>query len=88
MLRSEARRALNVAPGASPAVVKDAYRRCLKQCHPDVGGSRTEFDRTVAAYQVLMTEPTARFVKSPSRWQTIIGRFRHPAIRPPARRVQ
>ena len=87
MLRSDARRVLDVGPGASPAMVRVAYRRALKQCHPDVGGDRSEFDRTVAAYELLISEPAARFVKTPSRWQTILGRLHHRPTRR-VRRVQ
>jgi len=87
MLRSEARRMLGVPPGTSPSDVKKAYRRALKRRHPDVGGDPDEFNRTVAAYNLLISEPAVRFVKSPSRWETAFGRLRRLTTRTSTRRV-
>ncbi len=39
MTREEAFRFLGLEPGASPAEIKDAHRRMMKNFHPDHGGS-------------------------------------------------
>ena len=50
-------RVLGVPPGASPAVVLDAYRRLSKLHHPDQGGSSERFVEIQRAYETLRTRP-------------------------------
>ena len=51
---------LGVAPTASDDDLKRAYRRRLRQAHPDTGGSSAEFDRVQQAWQRIGT-PSARY---------------------------
>lgn len=50
---------LGVAPTASDDDLKRAYRRRLREAHPDTGGSSVEFDRVQQAWQRIGTS-TAR----------------------------
>lgn len=50
---------LGVAPTASDDELKRAYRRRLREAHPDTGGSSAEFDRVQQAWQRVGT-PSAR----------------------------
>ena len=50
---------LGVAPGASPIVIKAAYRRLAKQHHPDAGGDRALFEEIQRAYDIL-SDPEKR----------------------------
>lgn len=55
--RREASRTLGVDPDASPTAVKRAYRRRVKEAHPDTDtGSREEFKRVNRAYERLRGE--------------------------------
>jgi curved DNA-binding protein CbpA len=47
---------LGLKPGASQELIKKAYRRLVKQYHPDIGGSADEFRKINDAYQQLMTK--------------------------------
>ncbi|MBI3992634.1 MAG: DnaJ domain-containing protein [Candidatus Lambdaproteobacteria bacterium] len=47
---------LGLAPGASLLDVKNAYRRKVKETHPDQGGTVQGFLRLQEAYEVLLTE--------------------------------
>ena len=47
---------LGLAPGATVADVKAAYRERVKQYHPDQGGSVESFLRVQEAYEYLLTE--------------------------------
>jgi hypothetical protein len=47
---------LGLAPGASLADVKAAYRERVKQSHPDQGGTVQDFLRVQEAYEYLLTE--------------------------------
>jgi len=47
---------LGVAPDASNAVVKGAYRELLKERHPDHGGSQSEFQKLRAAKDAMLGE--------------------------------
>src|SRR6476620_7719786 len=46
---------LGVAPTASDDDLKRAYRRRLREAHPDTGGSSAEFDRVQQAWQRVGT---------------------------------
>lgn len=50
---------LGVAPTAADGELKRAYRRRLREAHPDTGGSSVEFDRVQLAWQRVGT-PAAR----------------------------
>ncbi len=52
-------RTLGVAPTATAAEIRAAYRARSKRVHPDMGGDAEEFDRLQRAYRVL-AEPTDR----------------------------
>ena len=52
--RSEALQVLGLEPGATQQMIREAYRRLVKQHHPDVGGSKAAFRRVHAAYQLLV----------------------------------
>lgn len=51
--REEAFSVLGLRPGCSQEAIKQAFRRLVKQHHPDVGGSAEAFQRVKDAYQVL-----------------------------------
>ena len=44
--------ALGLAPSATAAHIKAAYRRLARDCHPDKGGSDAAFARLQKAYEV------------------------------------
>ncbi len=52
--RSEALKVLGLKPGATQQMIRKAYRRLVKQHHPDVGGSKAAFRRVHEAYQLLL----------------------------------
>jgi hypothetical protein len=50
----EAYRVLGLDPGANQRAIRDAYRRKVKDVHPDAdGGDEEEFKRVAAAYETL-----------------------------------
>ncbi|MFT4889130.1 MAG: curved DNA-binding protein CbpA, partial [Halobacteriales archaeon] len=50
----EAYRILDLDPGANEAAIRDAYRRKVKDVHPDAdGGDEDEFKRVAEAYETL-----------------------------------
>ena len=49
----DAYQALQLEPGCSWSEIKKAYRRLASDCHPDRGGSHTEFIMIREAYEVL-----------------------------------
>ena len=52
--RSEALKVLGLESGATQQMIRKAYRRLVKQHHPDVGGSKAAFRRVHEAYQLLV----------------------------------
>jgi len=55
---TEAYEALDLDPGADEAAVRRAYRKKVKQVHPDAdGGNRERFKRVNEAYERLADEP-------------------------------
>ena len=52
--RSEALKVLGLESGATQQMIRKAYRRLVKQHHPDVGGSKAAFRRVHEAYQLLL----------------------------------
>lgn len=52
-------RIVGVEPDATAAEVQSAFRRRSRELHPDAGGSAEEFQRLVAAYELLQ-DPAAR----------------------------
>ncbi len=54
--RSFALHVLGLEMGASQASIKNAYRRLVKQHHPDVGGTDDAFQQLNQAYQLLINE--------------------------------
>ena len=52
--RSDALKVLGLEPGATQQMIRKAYRRLVKQHHPDVGGSKADFRRVHEAYQLLL----------------------------------
>ena len=52
---SDALAVLGLQDGASQEAIKQAFRRLVKQHHPDMGGSAEAFRRISEAYQSLMT---------------------------------
>jgi curved DNA-binding protein CbpA len=47
---------LGVDPDADEATIKAAYKRRVKEAHPDHGGSAEEFQRVRTAYETLKSE--------------------------------
>lgn len=53
MAPSDALRTLGLKPGCSAQEVTKAFRRLARTRHPDKGGSKEEFQRLRAAYELL-----------------------------------
>ncbi len=51
---------LDVAPDASPKLIRQAFMRQAKQQHPDAGGSLESMQRLNFAYATLKNESTRR----------------------------
>lgn len=47
---------LGVSPNATTAEIKSAYRRKVREAHPDHGGSAHEFQEITAAYKLCLLE--------------------------------
>jgi len=52
--RAAAYRRLDLEPGVDEAAVRAAYRRKVKDAHPDRGGDEAEFKRVTEAYERLI----------------------------------
>jgi len=51
---AEAYRRLGLDPGADEAAIRAAYRRKVKEVHPDRGGDEEAFKRVTMAYETLV----------------------------------
>jgi curved DNA-binding protein CbpA len=58
LTRQEASRLLGVPTTASDQVIKQAYRRLVREHHPDRGGDPGAFDRLQRAYERLVAADT------------------------------
>jgi hypothetical protein len=68
MSRDRARRLLEVSGSAEPEQVKRAYRRLVRDHHPDTGGDPRIFVALRAAYELLLDEPAPELARGrPSR---------------------
>lgn len=74
-------RVLEVSPGASAAEIKAAYRRLVKQHHPDAGGDEGRIVALNAAWEVLGDEEARR--RYDSSQAAGAGRARAAAAPPP-----
>ena len=59
MSRAEALAVLGLKPGSSASDVREAYRRLMKDYHPDKGGSDYLAAKINAAKDLLLQEPGA-----------------------------
>jgi curved DNA-binding protein CbpA len=59
-VRKDPYRVLGLPPGASPALVVDAYRRLIKQHHPDRNGNSPESTQRTQEIQLAFEELRAR----------------------------
>ena len=63
--RTDALSILGLRPGATPEQIKSAYRRMVRECHPDIVGEqgRSQVLQVSAAYRMLIepesSSPTA-----------------------------
>lgn len=89
MRYAEACRELNVLPNSSPAEIKSAYRKLVREHHPDLNGgdpgAASRFQRIQQAYDLLMSEkpqPIPRAARGPvvTNWPG-----RREALRTPVR---
>ncbi|WP_224392935.1 J domain-containing protein [Pseudonocardia sp. ICBG1293] len=54
--REAAAQRLKVSPAASPQDLHSAYRKAARAHHPDIGGSKEEFQNICDAYTYLLAE--------------------------------
>ncbi len=52
--RQQALAVLGLPANATPAQIKQRYRKLAKQYHPDLGGDPRKMQRLTAAYELLM----------------------------------
>ena len=62
-----AREVLGVSSAATPAEVREAFRKAAKRAHPDTGGDEGAFRQVLDAYQRLQDPLDSRFVQPPVR---------------------
>lgn len=62
-----AREVLGVSSAATPAEVREAFRKAAKRAHPDTGGDEGAFRQVLDAYQRLQDPLDPRFVQPPVR---------------------
>jgi len=60
------RRILGVAPCADVTEIRQAYRRLVKQYHPDVGGDPQRFKEINAAYMRLVSNQESPMLATPT----------------------
>lgn len=65
---------LGISPQAAADEIKSAYRRCVRQTHPDHSGTREKFQAVRAAY-TLLSDPDkrARYDAERRAWMAHIG---------------
>ena len=65
---------LGISPQASAEEIKSAYRRCVREAHPDHNGTRERFHAVQAAY-ALLSDPDkrARYDTERRAWMARIG---------------
>jgi DnaJ-class molecular chaperone with C-terminal Zn finger domain len=86
---------LGVSAQASPAELRRAFRRRMRETHPDTGGSAVEFDRVLRAWELVGTPEARAAYDSGTRqsgdgeggrtWAPPAPRKRENASRPQAR---
>ncbi len=54
--RQQALAVLGLPPTATPAQIKQRYRKLAKRYHPDLGGDPRQMQRLTAAYEFLVKE--------------------------------
>ena len=65
---------LGISPQASADEIKSAYRRCVRQAHPDHNGTEEKFHAVQAAYALLSDpEKRARYDAQRRAWMAQIG---------------
>lgn len=60
MSAADARRLLEVSPGADERAIGEAHRRLIRRVHPDVGGSAELARRVNVARDTLLAEISRR----------------------------
>lgn len=65
---------LGISPQATPDEIKSAYRRCVRETHPDHNGTREKFHAVQGAY-ALLSDPDkrARYDAERRAWMARIG---------------
>ena len=58
--RQQALAVLGLPPTATRQQIKRRYRSLAKRYHPDRGGDQRQMRRIIAAYELLMKDPTVR----------------------------
>jgi hypothetical protein len=56
--RQQALNVLGLPPNATPQQIKRRYRALAKRNHPDRGGDQKQMQRIIAAYELLMKDPS------------------------------
>lgn len=65
---------LGTSPQSSADEIKSAYRRCVRQTHPDHSGTREKFQAVLAAYALLSdSDKRARYDAERRAWMARIG---------------
>lgn len=65
---------LGISPQASADEIKSAYRRCVREAHPDHNGTGEKFHAVQAAYALLSDpEKRARYDAQRRAWMAQIG---------------
>ena len=68
---------LGIRPGASEELIQAAFRKRAKELHPDVGGTREEWDELQAAYTRLMIDDSHGYAEAyPNRERKAYWKWR------------